>query len=262
MTSTFAHKFRISHQSGTICAVPARSPLLEPVRPERSVDAIVDRLITAIAVADFSPGERLPPERELAGTLGVGRPTLRAALARLREAGYVEPMRGRYGGHVVQPGDGWGRLTDGAVRRTLGRSWEDLAEISDLRCLVEATIARTAAERRSRDHLRAMTGALARFDEASDPIAARRADRDLHAAVVAAAGNPRLGQLSRELLAQVNIGLPIEPFPPALLTRAGRQHRELVEAIRAGDAERAGAIAGTHFEITREALERAMRRVR
>jgi DNA-binding FadR family transcriptional regulator len=243
--------------------VPATSdPLLGPVRVARSVDAVTDRLVTAIAVRDFSPGERLPPERELAATLGVSRPTLRAALARLREAGYLRAVRGRHGGHVVQPDDGWGRLSDDAVRRTLAEDWDELAEAFDLRCLVESTIARVAAERRSPDDVDALTCALKRFDEAADPIAARRADRDLHQAVVTAAGNSQLQRLSRELLARVNIGLPIEPFPEELLERAGHQHRELVAAVVTGDVERAGDVARSHFEITRDALRLAMTRTR
>src|SRR5258708_33809116 len=62
------------------------------------VDEITDRLITAIAIGEYLPGARLPVERELAGSLGVGRMTVRAALARLVERGLLETRRGRGGG--------------------------------------------------------------------------------------------------------------------------------------------------------------------
>lgn len=231
---------------------------LGPVRVGRSVDAVTDRLVTAIAVGDFSPGERLPPERELAGLLGVGRQTLRVALARLRDAGYVETRRGRTGGAYVL--DGWGALSDEAVRRTLVPSWDELVELSDLRCLVESLIARTAAERRGPADIATLEAALADYQRADGAVSARRADHALHQGVVAAARNRHLARLSRELLARVNVGLPIEPFSDELFQRAIPEHQELVAAVAAGDAGRAAQVARAHFTITTDALRRAVTR--
>ncbi|WP_232666071.1 FadR/GntR family transcriptional regulator [Pseudonocardia sp. TRM90224] len=231
---------------------------LGPVRVGRSVDAVTDRLVTAIAVGDFSPGERLPPERELATLLGVGRETLRAALGRLRAAGYVVTRRGRNGGAIVQ--DGWGALSDDAVRRTLAPSRDELVELSDTRCLVESLIARTAAERRQPEDVTAMTAALEAYEQAADAVAARRADHDLHHAVVRAARNQHLARLSRELLARVNVGLPIEPFEESTFRAVAPQHRALIEAVVAGDGDTAAAVAREHFTITTAAVHRAIDR--
>ena len=57
---------------------------------------------TAVAVGEYLPGARLPPERELAGLLGVARVTVRGALARLVERGLLETRRGRGGGTFVR----------------------------------------------------------------------------------------------------------------------------------------------------------------
>src|SRR4051812_50175272 len=65
------------------------------------VDEITDRLITAIAIGEYLPGARLPVERDLAASLGAGRMTGRAALARLVERGLLETRRGRGGGEVL-----------------------------------------------------------------------------------------------------------------------------------------------------------------
>jgi GntR family transcriptional repressor for pyruvate dehydrogenase complex len=235
------------------------SAWLGPLRAGRSVDAVTDRLVTAIAVGDFSPGERLPPERELATLLGVGRATLRNALARLRDAGYIATRRGRNGGAVVQ--EGWGRLSDDAVSRTLVPGWDELVELSDLRCLVESVIARTAAERRAPAHLAVMRAALGEHEGATDAVTARRSDHDLHQAVLDAAGNRHLARLSRELLARMNVGLAIEPVTDELRQRAVPQHRALVDAIVEGDPERAGALARAHFAITHDALRHAVDRL-
>jgi GntR family transcriptional repressor for pyruvate dehydrogenase complex len=238
---------------------PEGSAWLGPLRTGRSVDAVTDRLVTSIAVGDFSPGERLPPERELAALLGVGRATLRDALARLRNTGYIVTRRGRNGGAVVL--EGWGQLSDEAVRRTLVPGWDDLVELSDLRCLVESVIARTAAERRTAAHIAAMRAALADHEASRDSVTARRSDHDLHQAVLAAAGNRHLARLSRELLARMNVGLAIEPVTEELRRRAVPQHRALVDAIAKGHPEAAGAIAREHFATSHDALRHAVDRL-
>jgi len=189
--------------------------------------------------------------------LGVGRQTLRAALARLRDAGYVATRRGRSGGAVVQ--ERWGALSDAAVRRSVP-GVEELAELSDVRCLVESLIARTAAERRRPEHVEAMRAALDAFTRAEGATEIRRADQELHRTVVAAAGNRHLARMSRELLAGLNVGLAIEPYHDALLALAVRQHRALVAAIAAGDADAAAEVARKHFAITTDALQRAASR--
>src|SRR6195952_4778562 len=79
------------------------------------VDEITDRLVTAIAIGEYLPGARLPVERELATALGVGRMTVRAALARLVERGLLETRRGRGGGAYVV--DHWAPASPDAVRR-------------------------------------------------------------------------------------------------------------------------------------------------
>ncbi|WP_380169924.1 FadR/GntR family transcriptional regulator [Kineococcus sp. DHX-1] len=232
-------------------------PSLAPARPRTSVEAVVDRLITAIAVRDFAPGERLPAQRELAELLGVSRPTLRAALDELTRAGFVATSRGRAGGTWVLEGSD--ERTAGAVSRTLQPSWSELEESFDLRRLVEATIARTAALRHTvQDADRLRTALAAYVAAAGDPDTSRRADAALHDAVCAAAHNSQLAQLSRELLARVNLGLVWEPFTRADYDRALPQHAELVEAVLARDAERAGAVAHEHFGITEDRIRAAV----
>ena len=69
---------------------------------ESRVDEVEDRLVTAVAVGEYLPGSRLPPERELAALLGVARVTVRGALARLVDRGLLETRRGRGGGTFVR----------------------------------------------------------------------------------------------------------------------------------------------------------------
>jgi len=76
--------------------------LARPLQVATAVDEVTDRLVTAVAIGEFVPGERLPVERALAQMLGVGRSTVHGAMHRLREAGLVEIRRGRNGGAFVR----------------------------------------------------------------------------------------------------------------------------------------------------------------
>ena len=75
--------------------------LLGPVRAGNAFEETVERMLTVIKLGLVAPGDRFPPERELAALLGVSRLTLREAIRALQQAGYVEPRRGRFGGTFV-----------------------------------------------------------------------------------------------------------------------------------------------------------------
>src|SRR5512145_3197797 len=75
--------------------------LLTPARPANAFEETVQRLLQSIRLGLIAPGERLPPERELAGMLEISRDTLREAIGSLAEAGWVVSRRGRYGGTFV-----------------------------------------------------------------------------------------------------------------------------------------------------------------
>jgi GntR family transcriptional regulator, transcriptional repressor for pyruvate dehydrogenase complex len=234
------------------------APVLGPVRVRRAVDEVADRLLTAIALGEFSVGDRLPSERELTGTLGVSRPTVRAAIARLRDLGCVDVVRGRAGGHYVRAG--WHSESAPAIRRILLPRWQAATALLDTRCLIESLIARTAAERRTARDVAAIRAALAAYEDMAGAGQMRRADARLHEAVAGAAHDEQLAAYSAQLLEQATAGFPIEPFSGGLTAQALTDHRALAAAVAAGDGDQAAAIARQHFTITATALRRTLDR--
>jgi GntR family transcriptional regulator, transcriptional repressor for pyruvate dehydrogenase complex len=234
------------------------SPVLSPVHTSSAVDEVTDRLVTAVALGAFLPGERLPVERELCRMLGVSRSTVRDALARLREAGLVEVRRGRSGGAFVR--SRWTGASARAVRRTLEPRLAELELLFDLRARVEEMVARAAAERRTGDDVRRLRAALNAFATAAAPTEEHHRDGALHDAVLATAGNPLLAELSRDLLARTSVGFRLEPYRREVFARAVHEHTELVEAVIAGDVERAGRVARAHFAMSAEALRETLAR--
>jgi DNA-binding FadR family transcriptional regulator len=234
--------------------------VLEPLDLRRAEEQLAERFVTAIALGEFVPGQRLPSERALSAQLGVSRKTVRGALHSLADSGYVEIVRGRNGGAVVQ--EDWLPASGEIVRKTLGENWEAFEQLFDLRHLVEPLIARTAAERRDDGDAARIVAACDAYDAAPDREASRAADAALHAAVADATKNVHLATLSRQIRVQVSLGFSSEPYTPAIRKRAIADHRRLVEAIAARDASAAEAVAAEHFLLTEDALRRLAKKVK
>jgi GntR family transcriptional repressor for pyruvate dehydrogenase complex len=239
-------------------AVPA-----EPPASRSRVDDVTDRLVTAIAVGEYLPGSRLPAERDLAASLGVGRMTARAAIARLVGRGLLETQRGRTGGSFVV--EQWTASSAAAVRRTLDERWEDLRDRSEAIARLHGTVARAAAECRTEEDLRLLTARLEDYRAAASGLAKQQADSRLHLAVMSAAHNRTLGRVLQDEEAALSIGAPAhlwgEPSGMrAMEERALHEHEGLVAAVGDGRADDAEALARRHVGIDLELLEAARAR--
>ncbi|GAB3489954.1 FadR/GntR family transcriptional regulator [Flexivirga lutea] len=222
--------------------------------------SLADRLVTAIAVGAYSPGERLPPERELATSLGVSRVTVRQALQQVTELGLIEARRGRSGGTFVAQAS-WEDVAPDVARRTLETEIPRLLDLYDFRCMVEGMIARAAAERCTADDKARLAQALEDFRGAGSMIEARTIDRRLHGLITAAARNPHLTSLGAHLTAAATLGFGAEPYTQEFYDDALTQHIELVGHVIDGAADAANRSAQAHFALTLETMRASLRRV-
>lgn len=234
-------------------------PLAEPIVAHHVADRVVDRLVTAIALGLYVPGQRLPSERELAPALEVSRSTVRDALSRLTDAGFVEVRRGRHGGYFVLAN--WGPSSAERVRRYLIPNWAHFETLFDARNLLEPLIARTAAERRTASDCVAISAALDAYLAASSHDASRLADEQLHRAIAEAAHNAILLGLSTQLRSKVSLNLGAEPYTDQVRQIAIAEHRDLAAAVIAGQADVAGAIAARHFTLSENLIRELVHRV-
>ena len=115
--------------------------MFEPVQTATTLEETVERLGTAIRLGLLGPGDRLPPERELADQLGIARSTLRQALTSLTESGHLVALRGRGGGTFVSDAP---PLAEGSRVQLSEGHWRELL---DFRTAVEVGAAVLAAER-------------------------------------------------------------------------------------------------------------------
>src|SRR5919206_1067822 len=110
--------------------------LAAPIRLRQRYEHVAERLLADVAAGRLRPGDRLPSERDLARRLGVGRASVREALAALQNEGLVETRPGS--GSFVAPGP---------AQRVRGRELPHDASPSDVleaRALFEPAVPRPA----------------------------------------------------------------------------------------------------------------------
>jgi DNA-binding FadR family transcriptional regulator len=220
----------------------AEETFFRPVRPGNAFEDTVQRLLQTIRLGVVAPGESLPSERELAVRLGVSRDTVREALRSLGEAGYVVSRRGRYGGTFVAD-----ELPHPEPQAAPVLDAADLEEVLALREVLEVGAARLAASRTlpapERDllwrTLEEVTGAA--------PADYRRLDSRLHLVIAEITGVRSLDTLVADSRMRVNRLLDEIPLLERNIAHSDEQHRTLVTAILAGQADAAAAAVEEHL---------------
>jgi GntR family transcriptional repressor for pyruvate dehydrogenase complex len=208
----------------------------------RLYEQVAEQITTWIAENGLQPGDRIPPERELATRLGVSRATLSQALVALEVIGVVAVRHGD-GTVVTQPR---ARKIVEAIREHADR----LPEVIDTRDALETKIAALAASRRTTEDLARIDSALQAM--AADVEAGGRGvegDERFHGAVTTAAHSLLLARLMdeiSELIRETRIESLSQPERPRA-SLAG--HRAIAEAIRAEDPAAASAAMHAHVAM-------------
>ena len=210
----------------------------------------VEQLARAIRLGVLPDGEQLPPERELAERLGIGRNTLREAIAALRDSGLVTTRRGRGGGTWVTY-DGTVRAGSWESKDTPVRSGAALQDALTFRRVVEPGAAWLAASQPLAGDQRAwLSDCLRDVDDAHDAAAHRMADSRLHLAIATLSGSPMLVDAVTRAQAALHDMLTSIPVIRRNIEHSKTQHHEVVGAILGGDPDRARAVMEEHCDAT------------
>lgn len=214
-----------------------------PVRGVSAVTVTVARLGEAIGLGLLRPGDRLPPEAQLAADLGISAVSLRSALVVLRSAGLVETQRGRLGGTFITS-----RAADAAFEvhgTAAALDAESLLDLATERAAVEGGAAALAA-RNAWPEQHELLNSIATGMQGLQPFDLwSERDTLLHLVIGDASGSPRLTTRIAELRAETYRISKQLPTPREVLAIADRDHLAIVQAITARQPERA-----------REAMER------
>lgn len=214
---------------------------------EDIIDLILDR--------GLEPGDPLPTEHELCVELGVGRNTVREALKVLQAVGIIEIRHG-YGMFVAQKSlDALARGLGFRSRLSLRHNGHEALELVDVRQALEAGLVGAAIDAMTDAHLAAVRETVERMEklaEAGESITDE--DQRFHRQLFEPLENGLLSNLMGvfwQVYRQLHDHVASEGI---VLEETARQHREIYEAVAAGDRGQAAKLIESHFDGIRELI--------
>ena len=218
----------------------------------RSSADVASEVRRSIESGTFRRFERLPASRRLAETYGVARNTLRDALYQLEKEGLLETRPGS-GTYVTAPGEA-----------PLPEPVAEAAplELIDARFALEPHICRLCVLQGRREDFETLEHLCTRMEEASDdPAIFADADTAFHKALAATTRNSLLIWLIDQITAVRALDewtrMRQLTLDETIIDQYNRQHRAILQALRAREPERAAATMKEHLETARLSLTRA-----
>ncbi|WP_443049136.1 GntR family transcriptional regulator [Streptomyces sp. NBC_00316] len=212
---------------------PVKSAAKAPAKPAVKQPPAAERVYTHIKQAVLErryEGGTLLTEGDLAEVVGVSRTPVREALLRLEVEGLIKlyPKKGAL---------------------VLAVSAQEISDVVETRLLVEEFAARKAVPASAKliARLEELLEEQRRQVQAGDLAAVSVADRCFHAEIVRHAGNDILSRLYDQLRdRQLRMGVAVMEAHPGRIAANIAEHGELLEAIRAGDADGAAQVVRRH----------------
>lgn len=206
-------------------------------RPQTAVDRqvamrVVEHIREALEKGTSKPGDKLPPEREFAATLGISRSSLRSGLGYLAAMGLLQVRHG-VGAFLSDSPTQFGAASLPFLDALHGY---DMHQLFEARRLLEGQIASLAAERTTERHLQQMAEELEEMDATVDqPKEYLIHDVRFHRIIAQAAGNSILAAIMESLTGALYEARRAETEQVADLRVTTKFHRDIYRAIRSGN---------------------------
>jgi DNA-binding FadR family transcriptional regulator len=224
------------------------------VATQRLYEQVAGQVTDLVARGEFKPGDRLPPERDLAKLLGVSRPTVREAMIALEIAGLVEVRVGA-GAFVTDKA-----ATNGATISN-GRLFEGVGssplELISARRTIEPEVAALAAQLATPEEIAAIAETCRNIAAASDTQSHRAADHQFHVRIGMASHNNILTAIVDECWAEMYspmfermgaiTGLIVARCSPQQKDTTVAEHWAVYHAIASHDPDAARAAMDAHL---------------
>lgn len=232
-------------------AVPNGGPDWGPVQRVPTYQLVIEKIEEQLLAGTLKPGDRLPPERDLAARLGASRPAVREALRVLQAQGVLRAQvgTGADAGTVVvpAPADALTRL----LKLHLAVASFPMTDLTEARVMLERTSAAAAAARHTPADLERLTALLDAMDADLPDERFSPLDTEFHVAVARSGGNQLVSELTVAIRESVRGALldamRAEDDWPALRGRLRAEHRAILQAITTGDADLAAHRMEAHI---------------
>jgi len=192
-----------------------------------AADIVYEALRKAIIEGDLAEGENLRQD-QIASMFNTSRIPVREALSRLEQNGLITTQR--YKGAVVA-----------------GLSIEEIEEIFEFRALIEAEVIRIAVPNLTGKTLDAARRHCQAFDSEANSAMWGEINRNFHYSLYEAARRPYYLQIVRASLDRIDRYLRAQLTLTNGMSRARREHKGILDACIAGDADKAAELTRDHI---------------
>ncbi|MGQ7890301.1 FadR/GntR family transcriptional regulator [Paenibacillus sp. WC2504] len=225
----------------------------QQIRPQKGSEIVMGQIKMQIESGTYAPGSKLPTVVELAASFQVGRSTIREALSGLKAIGWVDIRHG--GGTFVSnplPVDN-GYLFD---------QGDSLQEVQEVRRFIEVGCASLAASRRTeaniaelRDILQSMERSLGNEEDSE------QADIRFHLEIAKASHNSLMIGMMESLTERLQVSMKASRrlwffAELASAEKLLQEHRDIVDAIAAGDEALAAGRMSQHIQKVDQVVQR------
>ena len=229
----------------------------QPVQPEKLSRAVVRQIEQLILRGILRPGERLPPERDLADKLNVSRPSLREAIGKLQERGLLATKAGS----GVYIADVLGSAFSDALIELFSSHEEAVFDYLAFRRDLEGIAAERAARLASETDLKVINHAYDRMVNADRRFDAQKEaelDAAFHMSIIEASNNVVMLHMMRSIFDLLKEGVFYNRSRMFLQNTTREellaQHKAINDALQLRDPAGARLAVETHLNFVNSAL--------
>ena len=215
-------------------------------KQEKAYKGVIEYFKNRIMAGELRPGEKLPPEREIAQMLEVSRNSVREALRIMDMTGVISSQQGS-GNYITCE-------FQKSIAETMGMMFAmsqiNYQQISQIRYALEQQAFALAIEQASESQMEALEELVKRLDRSMDEQENARIDKQIHFTLAQASGNVLLlNTFIRNMRAEI------------LRTKEAKEalnlcHRQIAEALRNKDNAAGKDALDRHFRMIDEILEK------
>jgi GntR family transcriptional regulator, transcriptional repressor for pyruvate dehydrogenase complex len=229
---------------------------IEPIRPNSAPERVVRQILRNLENGEMRPGQKLPPQEQLAKMFQVGRSSIREATNALAFMGYLEISQGK--GTFIRNTLPSKNLSLSHVKDFLEKA--NLFNLMEIREVLETYVVKKAADRANTKQLIALQRALENLAQCRESSELLVADLEFHVALTKAADNPEIGEIVKMIHTTTHKKLPVifttsrkEKIEKTISTA-----KDIVTHIIRGEGSQAVRSMRNHLDITNEDLKKEL----
>jgi GntR family transcriptional regulator, transcriptional repressor for pyruvate dehydrogenase complex len=228
-----------------------------PIHTRRAFEEICERIREQLALGVLKPGDKLPPERDLAQQLGVSRNVLREALRSLEMAGVLRLLKGVKGGAFIREGD-TGRMNV-VMRDMLSLGTISVRELSEARIDVLDLVVRLACTNSRQTDFEALEANIERTELATREgrlLDRVECSREFYKLLAASTGNKVIAMIM-DSVTEIHMRFVYAKVVSSgvAMPRLAEKRRQQLSALRARNVSTATRLMRAHLDSVQRMLE-------